>query len=355
LIGPPGRGRERIAARAGQLRIALGVLGVAAAWSVASLQRYLWVFAAYVVVAVLFQGMIQRRLLRTRTRLIVMGIGDQVFLTFMVHLLGSLTSPLPLVYVVSPVLYATTTPRRNVALSLSAFGMLCYALTVLLEQFELLPYAPGASASELSRRPDAATGITNFMLVAVCSFATAALTGQLIAALDAANIRLRTLSQQDELTGLYNRRYMMQRLEAELARMQRQPGTPMVAMIDLDGFKRVNDELGHDVGDALLRGVALALLNATRKVDVVARYGGDEFMVLFPLTAPEPDGARAVGPRILEQVREAARGICPAVPVTASIGATALRADDTAVEVVRRVDERLYVAKRAGGDRLQDV
>jgi diguanylate cyclase (GGDEF)-like protein len=355
-MGPgTGRGRERITVRAGQLRIALSVLGVASAWAVESLRPYLWVFAVYVAVAVSFQWMIQRRALRVRTRVLVMGVGDQVFLTFMVHLLGSLTSPLPLVYVVSPVLYATTTPRRHVALQLAGLGVGCYALLVLLEQLELLPYAPGASAPALGGQPDVATSIAHFTLVALCSFATAALTGQLIAALDAANAKLRTLSQQDELTGLYNRRYMLGRLDAELARMRRQPGTPMVAMIDLDGFKRVNDELGHDVGDALLRAVASALLTATRKVDVVARYGGDEFLVLLPLTAPEPEGARVVGARILEQVRKAARAVCPGVPVTASIGTTSLRQDDTALEAVRRVDERLYAAKRAGGDRLQDA
>ena len=348
-----GRGRERITLRAGQLRIALAVLGVLTAWFVPTLQRYLWAFAVYVAVAVCFQWMIRRRAFRTVTRLFVMGVADLSLLTFVVHLIGSLSSPLPLVYVVSPVLYAATTPRRNVALLLSAFGMFCYGLLVALEQLEVLPYAPGASTSGWVQRPEPAAGIANFALVAVCSFATAALTSQLIAALDAANVKLRKLSQQDELTGLYNRRYMMQRLDAELARMRRQAGSPTVAMIDLDGFKRVNDQLGHDVGDALLRAVAAALLNATRKVDVVARYGGDEFVVLFPLTAPEPEGARAVGARMLEQIRDAARAVCPEVPVSASIGTTTLRMDDNAVEVIRRVDERLYVAKRAGGDRVQ--
>ena len=95
-------------------------------------------------------------------------------------------------------------------------------------------------------------------------------------------------------------------------------------MIDLDGFKRVNDELGHDAGDAVLKAVASALLAATRKIDVVARYGGDEFVILLPNT--EPDGARAVSVRMLDQARDAARRVCPQIPVSASIGTTALRA-----------------------------
>jgi diguanylate cyclase (GGDEF)-like protein len=176
------------------------------------------------------------------------------------------------------------------------------------------------------------------------------LTSQLIAALATANERLRDLSQHDELTGLFNRRYVLQRLEDEIARLKRNPAPLMVAMVDLDGFKRVNDNEGHDAGDAVLRAVAGALLTATRKADVVARYGGDEFVVLLPNT--EPDGALTVGARMLDQARDAARAVCPAIPVSASIGTTAVRASDDPVEVIRRVDEQLYAAKRAGGDRV---
>ena len=107
---------------------------------------------------------------------------------------------------------------------------------------------------------------------------------------------------------MYNRRYIMQRLEAELARIRRHPAAVTVAMVDLDGFKRVNDELGHDMGDAVLKAVAGALLEATRRVDVVARYGGDEFVIL--LIATEPEGTRVAGVRILDQARNAARAAC---------------------------------------------
>ena len=122
-------------------------------------------------------------------------------------------------------------------------------------------------------------------------------------------------------------------------------------MVDLDGFKHVNDELGHDKGDAVLKAVAAALLEATRRVDVVARYGGDEFVIL--LIGTDPEGTRVASVRILDQARNAARAACPQIPVSASIGTTAVHAGDDALAVIRRVDERLYAAKRAGGDRVE--
>ena len=313
----------------------------------APLAPYVWAFAAYVALGAVFQWMIQRRAFRTITRALIMGMADMLFVTFFVQRLGTANSPLPIVYVAAPVLYATTTPRRRVALFTAWFGMTAYAITVLLEQLGAIDYAPGVPALA---QPDAGTALSAFLLVALCTSTTAALTSQLISALGAANARLRDLSQHDELTGLYNRRYVMQRLEEELARGKRKPGSAALAMIDLDGFKRVNDELGHDAGDSVLKAVAAALLGATRKIDVVARYGGDEFVILLPNT--EPDGARAVSARMLDQAREAARRVCPQIPVSASIGTTALRPTDDAAETLRRVDEQLYAAKRAGGDRV---
>jgi diguanylate cyclase (GGDEF)-like protein len=210
-----------------------------------------------------------------------------------------------------------------------------------------LPYAPSMPDTI---EPGLGPRLASFALVALCSAGCAVLSSQLINALQVANARLRDLSQQDELTGLYNRRYVMARLEDELARRKRKLEPLTVAMVDLDGFKRVNDEEGHEAGDAVLKVVALALLRATRRADVAARYGGDEFLVLLPNT--DLEGARAVGARILDLSRAAAREVCPVIPVSASIGITAVEADDEPAEIVRRVDEHLYAAKRAGGDRI---
>jgi diguanylate cyclase (GGDEF)-like protein len=339
------RSPERSAALAGRVRIALGLLGLFASAFVAPAPPG-WAFFAYLTIALAFQWMIQRRRFRSVTRAVIMGLVDMLFLSFCVQRVGSISSPLALVYVVVPVLYATTTPRRRISMVIAIVGTLSYALVVLLEQLELLAYAGSARIA----RPDVATALVYVLLVALCTSVTAAMTSQLISALGKANARLRDLSQHDELTGLYNRRYLMQRLQDELARNKRKPGILTVAMVDLDGFKRVNDQEGHDAGDAVLKAVAGALLSATRRADVVARYGGDEFVVLLPDT--EAEGARTVGARILDQGRSAALRVCPAIPVSVSIGTTAVRPADDPTEVIRRVDEQLYAAKRAGGDRI---
>jgi diguanylate cyclase (GGDEF)-like protein len=344
------RNRERSSVRAGQVRIALGLLGLASGLFVPSAAAFAREFAAYAALALIFQWAISRRVFRTIVRVMVMGFVDTIFTSIVVQRFGTGTSILPLIYVMIPALYATTTPLRMVSVILAFAGTGMYASMVALEQLGVLPYATAVPAAV---RPDAANALIGAALVTVATFVTAGLTGQLILALAHANARLRDLSQHDELTKLYNRRYVMERLEIELVRAERAPGTVTVAMVDLDGFKRVNDEIGHEAGDAVLKAVADALVAATRKGDVVARYGGDEFVVLLPNT--DPDGARTVGVRMLDGAREAARRVCPSIPVSASIGTTTLRPSDDAAEVIRRVDEQLYAAKRAGGDRISTV
>jgi diguanylate cyclase (GGDEF)-like protein len=336
---------RRTGARAGLVRVALASLGLATSLFAPELTSR-WAFTAYLTLAVLFQWAILRRWARTVTRAVVMGLVDTLFLSYCVHRIGSTSSLLPLVYVVIPVLYATTTPRRRVSMIIAHCGVVSYAIVVLLEQLAVLPYAPASGLP----RPDAAMGISSVLLLAICTSVTAGLTSQLISALGKANMRLRDLSQHDELTGLYNRRYVMLRLDDELARIRRSPGVVTAAMVDLDGFKRVNDEEGHDAGDAVLKAVASALLMAKRRADVVARYGGDEFLVLLPNT--DKEGARVVSARMLDLARDAARRVCPAIPVSASIGATMMRATDDPADLIRRVDEQLYAAKHAGGDRV---
>ena len=341
------RGQERIAARAGLVRIAIGVLTAGSALTLPLLEPFRGLAVAYLALAVLFQWVIQKRVLRTTIRTIAMGVVDLAVLSFFVQRLGTAGSPLPVIYVATPVLYATTTQRRRVSVVIAFYGVLLYATLHLLEVFGVLDYAPAVPGMPV---PDLLTRAAYIVLVTICCTGTALLTSQLIRALSEANERLRDLSQHDELTGLYNRRYVMQRLDDELARLRRKPVHLTVALVDLDGFKRVNDEIGHDAGDEVLRAAAGALQLATRKADVVARYGGDEFVILFPDT--ETEGARTVSTRILDQTRDAVRAVCPSIPVTASIGTTVVQPGDEPAEIIRRVDEQLYAAKRAGGDRV---
>jgi diguanylate cyclase len=157
--------------------------------------------------------------------------------------------------------------------------------------------------------------------------------------------RLVALGRADALTGLANRRAFAERLDAELARAARD-GTPLaVVLVDVDGFKRVNDSRGHDAGDETLREVARVLESARRRHDLAARIGGDEFAVL--LAGGDEDAVRALGARTLAAVQ--AHGALP----TLSLGAAVVPHDGvTPSAVLAAADAALYAAKQAGRARL---
>jgi diguanylate cyclase (GGDEF)-like protein len=165
--------------------------------------------------------------------------------------------------------------------------------------------------------------------------------------------RLRTLSQTDQLTGLANRRVMMHSLRDEHARYKRSGHRYSVIMLDLDFFKKVNDTHGHGVGDQVLCSVADVLRNCMRNTDTLARMGGEEFMLLAPLT--EEAGAMVQAQRLCQAVREAQLATdAGTLSVTLSLGvASVLPADATDDAVVSRADAALYKAKHGGRDRVQ--
>ncbi len=152
-----------------------------------------------------------------------------------------------------------------------------------------------------------------------------------------------TLAATDPLTGCLNRRAFLDRLHTAIAA---EPGRTVVCLVDLDGFKGVNDRDGHAAGDAVLRAVTTALGAAVRETDTVARLGGDEFAVLAAVT--EPGDATSLAERIREGVARVGR----TVGVTASVGLTPVRAGDDDHEVLLRADQAMYRAKAAGGDRV---
>lgn len=336
------RGRERMAVRAGRVRIAIGCVGALSGFLVESAMPYRFAFGAYLLIALAFQWAIIRKLYLGFPRALVMGVVDMLFLCFSVHLLGSVSTVLPLIYVATPVLYATTTTRRRLSISIASVGVAGYALIVALELLDVLRYAPAIAGFP---KPDPAYAVMSVVMVALCAFATAALTSHLIAQLESANARLSDLSQHDELTGLYNRRYVMARLSDELARLVRQPSSLTVAMVDLDGFKRVNDEVGHDAGDEVLKAVAQALLAATRKADVVARYGGDEFVVVAENVDDRSD-AVALGRRIESVLALPFDLAGHTTRIGCSVGVTlaieALSIDD----LLDRADQAMYERKK---------
>jgi diguanylate cyclase (GGDEF)-like protein len=170
----------------------------------------------------------------------------------------------------------------------------------------------------------------------------------MVARLRESRLELEELSITDPLTGLYNRRRMMEALDHETRRARRLKRSFAVLMADVDHFKRYNDAHGHPAGDHVLQRIAALLREATRDVDVVARYGGEEFFVLMPET--EGDGAAEVADRV--RLRLAAEEP-PGGAVTLSFGVAEYPAHgDTAETLIAIADAALYQAKREGRDRV---
>jgi diguanylate cyclase (GGDEF)-like protein len=154
---------------------------------------------------------------------------------------------------------------------------------------------------------------------------------------------------QDALTGLPNRRALDERLQALANSREAHPMA--IALIDLDGFKEVNDRLSHAEGDEVLRTIASTLRDGLRGDDFVARYGGDEFVVLLPVT---PLGsAEAALARTVEAVSNLPDALTEGV--TLSIGVIALRVQESTGAALSRADTAMYVAKRRGGNQVAAV
>jgi diguanylate cyclase (GGDEF)-like protein len=168
--------------------------------------------------------------------------------------------------------------------------------------------------------------------------------------LESTNARLKETSFKDEVTGLYNRRFFSLRLEEELSRYRRFNHPVSVVLLDLDGFKAVNDDFGHTVGDETLREIAQILMKHSRGINVVSRYGGDEFAVLLVETSKA--GARLYADRIREVVSK--YPFSHGRVITASFGVASLPDDEagTAEDLFRSADEALYAAKRAGKNQV---
>jgi diguanylate cyclase (GGDEF)-like protein len=155
------------------------------------------------------------------------------------------------------------------------------------------------------------------------------------------------LAATDPLTGTLNRRAFLARLDGVLG-VGAAGRDAAVCLVDLDGFKAVNDTGGHAAGDALLCAVAQALAGALRASDTVARLGGDEFAVLVVEDDVQP-GA------VAERVRAAIARAGSAAGVTASVGATSVQPGDGVLDLLRRADTAMYRAKTGGGDRTSSA
>ncbi|MDN0076419.1 diguanylate cyclase [Crenobacter sp. SG2303] len=169
---------------------------------------------------------------------------------------------------------------------------------------------------------------------------------------EAAVEALREASVRDPLTGLFNRRYVNERLTEEYRRWQRNGADFSVIMFDIDHFKRTNDTYGHAVGDLAIQSVANAASSQLREVDVLGRFGGEEFIVLLPQCSLE--NAYHVGERIREKVAQQVVPLSSGhLVITISVGvASAEASQDVADMLVKNADAALYKAKAGGRNQV---
>lgn len=172
--------------------------------------------------------------------------------------------------------------------------------------------------------------------------------------------RLKELASRDELTGLYNRRHLMQSLEQQQERALRHREPFALCILDLDHFKRVNDNHGHGIGDEVLCEFAGRIRSQLRCMDVIGRgetdstfgrYGGEEFLLLLPYAAGS--SARACIERLCAAMRAPFTTSIGDLPITFSAGVAYNRAGESTAQMINRADEALYRAKSGGRNRVE--
>ena len=171
--------------------------------------------------------------------------------------------------------------------------------------------------------------------------------------LQEAHAKIEEIARMDELTGLFNRRHIMQCLSAEFTRAKRYSSELSIFIIDLDHFKIINDSYGHPVGDQVLRETGRLLREAIRETDIMGRYGGEEFLGILPETGTK--GAVILAERICQSFRSFQ---CPVsndehVQVTVSLGIASIQSEQQeSDELLIQADQALYDAKKAGRNRV---
>ena len=179
-------------------------------------------------------------------------------------------------------------------------------------------------------------------------------TFRLVKKISDARQQIENMAISDVLTGLFNRRHVMERFSEELERANRLQEDLACIMIDIDNFKNINDTYGHLVGDKILREVSEILNNSIRTYDIAGRYGGEEFLIILPDTGFED--ALMLAERIRTNIKAqplAKSDLTPAITVTISLGIASMLDTDVSIDdMIKRADDGLYAAKKSGRDKV---
>ncbi|HBM50200.1 GGDEF domain-containing protein [Marinobacter sp. UBA3607] len=244
-------------------------------------------------------------------------------------------------YVFPPLLFFLTSLKAGTAILL-----FCYLLAIIVFQFPDLPGVTGEYSTDFKIR----------------FFATLTFESIFCFVLEAGRLQTRNklvklaqsheqAARTDELTGLANRRYMHSRLTAEFSRYQRSGHHFSVVLIDLDLFKRINDNYGHDAGDTALQHFARLVRQVIRQTDVAARWGGEEFLILLPDTTLLQ--ALSLAERLRTEVASAKfQHQGQELPVTISAGVCSISKAGSVNELLKQADLNLYSAKGDGRNRI---
>ena len=213
---------------------------------------------------------------------------------------------------------------------------------------ESIPFMVGAAVVGIG-------AVTTTTEMRIAAFVAAVIMA--VRAIDALAVRRGLLAERDRLlvidplTGAYNRRFLAQEAERAFARARRGEEAVSVVVLDLDGFKGVNDRFGHGLGDELLKAVSTGITGELRLGDLLCRLGGDEFIVLCPAT--DSDGAVVLAERMRHTIERVAHELVPESVVTASLGVATFPGDaDDPDDLIRHADTALYAGKDAGRNRV---
>ncbi|MGC4061855.1 MAG: diguanylate cyclase [Aquabacterium sp.] len=266
--------------------------------------------------------------------------------------------------------YVIVGPMRNAVLLLIALVMVFSMITLSARQVRIMGVTTvgllGLSMIGLSWMEPQIDARVEFMkfALAACTLPVLSVVGSHVAKLRTRLVEqkqncnmpcpmLHEIATRDELTGLHNRRHMLQLMEQQVSRQQRSGEGFCLALIDLDNFKQINDRHGHHMGDLVLKTFADVIKTELRQTDVLGRWGGEEFLLM--LTAPDPglEGAQASLTRFQQALRQTA--MPKGIRITFSAGLTEHQLDEPLHETLERADRGLYTAKASGRNRISVI